>query len=118
MKDPLDTQTIDMFDQEGETMSKYLEALVIKWAEDKGIMKHADKLSQFSKTQEEVEELYEAIANNDVDEAKDAIGDVIVTLIIQAEMWNLSATDCLAHAYGVISQRTGKMENGVFVKDE
>jgi hypothetical protein len=25
---------------------------------------------------------------------------------------------CLDHAYGVISQRTGRMENGVFVKDQ
>jgi len=41
----------------------------------------------------------------------------MVTLIIQAEMQNVCIEDCLQQAYGVISKRTGKMENGMFVKD-
>ena len=48
---------------------------------------------------------------------KHAIGDIIVTLIIQAQMWGLSATDCLTEVYKEISQRKGMMVNGKFVKE-
>lgn len=99
-------------------MSKHLEALVVNWAEEKGILRNGTRDGQFKKTLEEVQELSDAIDAGDIVEVEDAIGDIIVTLIIQAEMWGLSATDCLSSAYGVISSRTGKMENGVFVKDE
>jgi len=48
----------------------------------------------------------------------DAIGDITVTLIIQAEMQGLDFQDCLQAAYDVISKRTGKMIDGQFVKDK
>ena len=41
----------------------------------------------------------------------------MVTLIIQAQMWGLSATDCLTGVYKEISQRKGMMVNGKFVKE-
>lgn len=97
---------------------KELQDLVNQWAEDKGIFANATPLSQFSKTQEEVDELADAIVFELPEDVEDAIGDIMVTLIIQAKMWDLDAEDCLAAAYNVISKRTGKMEGGVFVKDE
>jgi hypothetical protein len=45
------------------------------------------------------------------------MGDIMVTLIIQAKMQNVSLEYCLESAYNVISKRTGKMINGQFVKD-
>ena len=45
------------------------------------------------------------------------MGDIMVTLIIQAKMQNVSLEYCLKSAYNVISKRTGKMVNGQFVKD-
>ena len=45
------------------------------------------------------------------------MGDIMVTLIIQAKMQNISLEKCLESAYNVISQRTGRMVNGQFVKD-
>lgn len=77
-----------------------------------------NSLLQFSKTLEEVNELYDGILRGETDEIKDAIGDVLVTLIIQAQMWGLSAEECLHHAYKQICVRTGKIVNGKFVKDE
>jgi NTP pyrophosphatase (non-canonical NTP hydrolase) len=89
-----------------------------EWGLQKGILPKPDKLAQFTKTQEEVTELLTAIVRDDREEAKDAIGDIVVTLIMQCEAWGLELEDCLEHAYGIISKRQGKMVDGVFVKKE
>ena len=110
-----------------------LEALVIAWATQKGIMQNGTPIAQCDKTFEEVEELQEALEaqrmglknfknkkENNVlttEEIKDALGDILVTIIIQAEMQGLKLTECLESAYNVISKRTGKMVNGQFQKD-
>jgi len=113
---------------------KELQEKVIDWADDKGIFEKATPISQHSKTLEEVKELTDALdaqskgletfineKGNEVNteyEIKDAIGDIIVTLIIQAKKQKLTIEECLESAYNVISKRTGKMVDGVFVKDE
>lgn len=111
-----------------------LEPLIILWAKEKGILDKATPMQQFSKTDEEVNELGASLFaqhNNlskfknskgvEVDtflEIKDAIGDILVTLIIQCKMQGLTMTECLESAYNVISKRTGKMINGIFVKED
>ena len=95
-----------------------LEALVIAWATQKGIFENGTYEAQALKTKEEVEELITAIKNNDRAEVIDALGDILVTIIIQAEMHELKLVECLESAYNVISKRTGKMVDGQFVKDE
>ena len=110
-----------------------LEAKVLEWADDKGILEKATPLAQAKKTLEEVEELLEAVDAQEkehyfftntkgkevitADEIKDALGDILVTIIIGAELQGLKLEDCLESAYNVISKRTGKMVDGVFVKD-
>lgn len=113
---------------------KELESLVKIWATQKGILEKATPIAQCEKTFEEVEELNEALGfqklgytgyrnkkgkwcNTD-EEIKDALGDILVTIIIQAELQGLRLEDCLESAYNIISKRTGKMINGQFVKDE
>ena len=91
--------------------------LVEQWAEEKGILSKATPLTQAIKTQEEVNELYRAILDENRDEIKDAIGDIMVTLIIQCKMQGMDLQDCLESAYNVIKNRTGKMVGGIFVKD-
>ena len=95
-----------------------LEVCVEQWAEEKGILAKATPMQQAMKTQEELTELCNAILDNDRDEIKDAIGDIVVTLIIQAKMQGMTVEECLNAAYDVISKRTGKMVNGQFVKDK
>lgn len=95
-----------------------LEALVISWAEQKGILKNGTPIAQCQKTIEEVVELHEAIMYNDRKEIIDALGYILVTIIIQAEMQGVKLEDCLQSAYNVISNRTGKMIDGQFVKDK
>jgi NTP pyrophosphatase (non-canonical NTP hydrolase) len=96
---------------------KELETLVEQWAEQKGILKNATTFRQAEKTHEEVLELLHAIDEDDKVEIKDAIGDIMVTLIIQAKMQGMTVEECLNAAYDVISKRTGKMVNGQFLKD-
>jgi NTP pyrophosphatase (non-canonical NTP hydrolase) len=91
---------------------------VEQWAADKGILEHATTLRQAEKTLEECQELICAILNEDRDEIADAIGDVVVTLIIQCKMQGMDLEECLQGAYNVISKRTGKMMNGQFIKDK
>ena len=102
-----------------EPMKTYqeLELLIIQWAKEKQIMSKGHPLAQCYKTLEEVEELKDAINNKDKAEVKDALGDILVTIIIQAEMQGLELEDCLLTAYNVISKRKGKMINGQFVKE-
>jgi len=94
-----------------------LEAAIETWAQEKGILAKATPMAQALKTLEETTELCTAINNDDRAEIIDAIGDIMVTLIIQAKMQDLSLEGCLESAYNVISKRTGKMVNGQFVKD-
>jgi NTP pyrophosphatase (non-canonical NTP hydrolase) len=94
-----------------------LECAVEEWAHEKGIMSKASPMAQALKTLEECNELLVAINNKDRDEIEDAMGDIMVTLIIQAKMQNVSLERCLEGAYDIISKRTGKMIKGQFVKD-
>ena len=110
-----------------------LEAKVLEWASEKGILEKATPLAQAEKTIEEADELIQATtaqslgkeyflnskgkAVNTNEEIKDALGDILVTIIIGAKLQGLQLEDCLESAYNVISKRTGKMVNGVFVKD-
>jgi NTP pyrophosphatase (non-canonical NTP hydrolase) len=95
-----------------------LEVCVHQWAKDRGIYDKATPLKQALKTQEEVTELLNAVVDNNQPEIEDAIGDILVTLIILAEMRKVTLEECLNGVYDIISKRTGRMINGQFVKDE
>ena len=84
---------------------------------DRDIFKKATPFTQWLKTKEELLELHGAINDKDSNGVKDAVGDVIVTLIVQAKMWDLNIQECLEHAYNEIKDRKGTMINGMFVKD-
>ena len=95
---------------------KELQLDVLIWAKDKGILDKGNPMSQAIKTMEECTELLAAIDAKDDVEIVDALGDILVTIIIQSQMQDLSLLDCLESAYNVISEREGEMVNGVFVK--
>lgn len=86
------------------------------WSFDKGLHQ-AESSKQYLKVAEETGEIAAALARSDKEELKDAIGDTIVTLIILAQQNSLNLEECLSGAYDVISERKGKMINGVFVKE-
>ena len=96
---------------------KDLEVEVIRWASEKGILKNGTTDAQANKTIEEAIETYKAIILDDKEEIVDGLGDIFVTIIIQAKMQNLNLLDCLQTALDVITKRSGKMVKGTFVKD-
>jgi NTP pyrophosphatase (non-canonical NTP hydrolase) len=88
------------------------------WAEAKGIYDKGDALTQFAKLSEEIGELAMSLLKNNEAEFKDAIGDCVVVLTNLAKLKGFDIEVCINDAYGVIAKRTGKMENGTFVRDK
>ena len=48
----------------------------------------------------------------------DGIGDMLVTIILLANIVGLDSVDCLEDAYEEIKNRKGKMVDGFFVKEK
>ena len=96
---------------------KQLVEQVEQWGADKGILTKATPSTQWDKLVEEVNELALGIETHDHDEIVDAIGDCTVVLILMSKLCGTDIEFCLQSAYDVISKRTGKMRDGVFVKD-
>ena len=91
--------------------------LVLKWAEERGLLKAENAPRQMLKLMEEVGELAGAMAKNKPGDIVDAIGDIQVVLIILSKQLGYDYEQCLVDAYNVIKERKGKLINGVFVKD-
>ena len=87
------------------------------WADKRGIYDSGDTKTQFVKLMEEVGELGKAILKDDKDEFVDAIGDCIVVLTNLSHLGGFDVEYCISSAYDEISNRTGAMVNGTFVKD-
>lgn len=91
--------------------------LIKEWARERGL-DIADPNRQMLKLVEEVGELAAAMARNIRDDEQDAIGDIYVVLTILSMQLGYDVQECIDKAYAVIAKRTGKMVNGVFVKDK
>jgi NTP pyrophosphatase (non-canonical NTP hydrolase) len=92
----------------------------LKWAAQRNLIGPHAKATphgQVCKTLEEATELLDAINRNDLHDIRDAIGDVYVTLVIQAEMHGLTMSECIDAAWDEIKDRKGSMQGGVFVKE-
>lgn len=87
------------------------------WFDDKGLN---DPVMQMVKVQEEVGELASEIARHhyDTPEVKDALGDVLVTVIGMCHHLGYKPKDVLSLAYNEIKDRKGKVINNSFVKEE
>lgn len=95
-----------------------LQVKVIEWAKARQIIPNARAATQLMKTGSELGELFDAEIKGDIPGIVDGIGDVLVTLIIYAELNGLKIDECLASAYNEIKDRTGTLlPSGVFVKD-
>ena len=95
-----------------------VEMNIIQWGEDRGIVQNATAMSQAIKTLEETTELLDALNKQNIDEVKDAIGDIVVTLIMVCAVLNLDLVQCLNGAYNEIKDRNGYLtKEGVFVKE-
>lgn len=89
---------------------------VTDWAKER----HIDNpYRQLNKCLEELGEWSHEICrdNFDTPEAKDACGDVLVTVIVLADICGLDPAACLESAYREISERKGHTSEGMFIKE-
>ena len=95
-----------------------IEMKVVQWGEARGIVQHSSAEAQATKTQEELNELMEAIAANDQEAMIDAYGDILVTLVMGCACADLDLVSCFKHAYEQIKDRKGYLTpDGIFVKE-
>ena len=90
---------------------------ILEWAEARNLLHNENALKQYSKLQEESNELLLSILNKDPYEQIDAIGDCAVVLIILANQLGHDFDKCLESAYNEIKDRKGKTIGGNFVKE-
>ena len=95
-----------------------VEMKVVQWGEARGIVQNATAMSQAIKTLEETTELLAAINKKNIEETKDAVGDIVVTLIMVCAVLDIDLVQCLKGAYNEIKDRKGYLtKEGVFVKE-
>ena len=51
-----------------------------------------------------------------IKKGSELLGDILVTIILQAELQGVNLEECLEGAYNIINKRKGSMINGFFVK--
>ena len=118
-------------------MSSYaeVESEIVRWAEARKIIPNSTAKAQAQKTIEECGELLEAATalyvliqtgvSKDaqvykmwLDKYKDAVGDVMVTLINGCALVDVNLVECMYQAYDEIKDRKGYMNQaGIFVKE-
>ena len=90
---------------------------ILEWADNKNLLKYENRFKQYSKLQEESNELYVAMLDDNKAEIIDALGDCVIVLTILAEQLGFDLATCVECAYDEIKNRTGKTLNGTFLKD-
>lgn len=96
-----------------------LEDLILEWATHRGILQNGDHKNQLLKLVSEIGEYSDEVAKNNHAKMVDELGDIMVVLIIMAELADIDPIGALAQAYNKIKDRKGYLnENGVFVKEE
>ena len=105
------------FQKESSVASDNIFEDIRDWANERGLYDKGDAKTQLIKLYEESGELSQAILKNDKAGIIDAIGDSVVVLTNLAHLVGTDIEICIKSAYDEISNRTGRMINGTFVKD-
>lgn len=106
------------------TSYRDVEMKTLIWAEQRKIIPNSTPVAQARKTLEEAGELLEAAARLDAGDKeaiaayKDAVGDVVVTLVNGCALADVDLVDCFYGSFEEIKSRPGKLsKDGIFVKD-
>ena len=87
-----------------------------QWTLDRNLQE-GDPKGQILKLLEESGELASGLAKNNEAEVKDAIGDIVVVLTVLSLQLDINIEECLELAYLEIKDRSGKLVDGIFVKE-
>ena len=95
-----------------------VEMMIVRWGEDRRIIPNAKTYTQLLKAFSEMGELADAEIKGNRADIIDALGDVIVCLIMYCALHDLNLVDCMYAAYDEIKNRKGTLlPNGTFVKE-
>ena len=96
----------------------YYEMEIVRWGEARGIVQNGTAISQAIKTLQETTELLDAINRKNIDDTKDAVGDIVVTLLMVCAILDINLVKCLEQAYEEIKDRKGYLTpEGTFIKE-
>ena len=87
---------------------------VIKWHQDRNLIKGSTDQAQILKLIEELGELSNSVCKGK--DIRDDLGDMLVVMINIMKRNKISMESCLEVAYNDIKDRKGKMIDGIFVK--
>ena len=91
---------------------------IIRWSEERRIIPNSTPIAQYMKMVSEIGELSDATMKNNMDDIKDAVGDVMVCMVNYCALQDIDIVECMYVAYDQIKHRTGTMlPSGVFLKD-
>ena len=92
---------------------------ILRWAEARKIIPNAKPHTQLLKAFSEMGELADAeLKDSDLDR-EDAVGDVMVCLIIYCALKDIDLVSCMQLAYDTIKDRRGYLTpDGTFVKEQ
>jgi NTP pyrophosphatase (non-canonical NTP hydrolase) len=96
---------------------KNIKDKVLEWGDERNLLHNENALKQYSKLQEESNELLIGMLNKDPYEIIDALGDIQIVLIILANQLGFDIDECLKSAYNEIKDRKGQTINGNFIKE-
>lgn len=95
---------------------------IIEWGREKEI---DDEVMQYAKINEELGELAHELTRGNCnkitppsEEAIDAVGDILVTVLIFSDIVGIDPREALEEAWETIKDRKGHTQNGSFIKDE
>ena len=92
---------------------------IIRWSEARKIIPNSTPIAQYMKMVSEIGELSDATMKNNMDDIKDAVGDVMVCLVNYCALQDIDIVECMYVAYDQIKHRKGTMlPSGVFMKSE
>lgn len=97
--------------------SNYPEQEIIDWSNERNLLPTTTIEKQIVKFYEESGELCAAVCRGNKNDACDALGDMHVVMVQMAALIGVNLADCAWGAYREISDRKGKMVDGMFIKD-
>lgn len=92
-------------------------ALIKEWGDNKGLTGPEDFSRQVMKLTEEIGELNGSQVRSDIEGEKDALGDIFVVWTMLLAKRGYDPKDIVTNVYNIISKRTGRTVDGIFIKD-
>lgn len=93
-------------------------AEILQFFEERGLYERTTWKAQFEKLEEEVDELKDALLLGDDEQVLNEAGDCYICLLNVLHSCGLTMEQAVNYATDKVIKRKGRVENGVFIKEE